>query len=74
MALFGGAFLPIEKMPNILKLISNISPIKWIIGLTSSMEKGIVYGNNLAVILLIIILSSVIVFISSKVGEKKLKY
>ncbi|CEP80655.1 ABC transporter permease [Paraclostridium sordellii] len=74
MALFGGAFLPIEKMPNILKLISNISPIKWIIGLTSSMEKGIVYGNNLAVIILIIILSSVIVFISSKVGEKKLKY
>ncbi|MRZ79329.1 ABC transporter permease subunit [Paeniclostridium sordellii] len=74
LALFGGAFLPIEKMPNILKLISNISPIKWIIGLTSSMEKGIVYGNNLAVIILIIILSSVIVFISSKVGEKKLKY
>lgn len=74
MTLFGGAFLPIEKMPNILKLISNISPIKWIIGLTSSMEKGIVYGNNLAVIILIIILSSVIVFISSKVGEKKLKY
>lgn len=74
MALFGGTFLPIEKMPNILKLISNISPIKWIIGLTSSMEKGIVYGNNLAVIILIIILSSVIVFISSKVGEKKLKY
>ncbi|QYE96455.1 ABC transporter permease [Paraclostridium sordellii] len=74
MALFGGAFLPLEKMPNILKLISNISPIKWIIGLTSSMEKGIVYGNNLAVIILIIILSSVIVFISSKVGEKKLKY
>lgn len=74
MALFGGAFLPIEKMPNILKLISNISPIKWIIGLTSSMEKGIVYGNNLAVIILIIILSIVIVFISSKVGEKKLKY
>lgn len=74
MALFGGDFLPIEKMPNILKLISNISPIKWIIGLTSSMEKGIVYGNNLAVIILIIILSSVIVFISSKVGEKKLKY
>ncbi|CEK38201.1 ABC transporter permease [Paraclostridium sordellii] len=74
MALFGGAFLPIEKMPNILKLISSISPIKWIIGLTSSMEKGIVYGNNLAVIILIIILSSVIVFISSKVGEKKLKY
>ncbi|WP_338658483.1 ABC transporter permease [Paraclostridium sordellii] len=74
MALFGGAFLPIEKMPNILKLISNISPIKWIIGLTSSMEKGIVYGNNLDVIILIIILSSVIVFISSKVGEKKLKY
>ncbi|MDU6113501.1 MAG: ABC transporter permease [Paeniclostridium sordellii] len=74
MALFAGAFLPIEKMPNILKLISNISPIKWIIGLTSSMEKGIVYGNNLAVIILIIILSSFIVFISSKVGEKKLKY
>ncbi|CEQ16562.1 ABC transporter permease [Paraclostridium sordellii] len=74
MALFGVVFLPIEKMPNILKLISNISPIKWIIGLTSSMEKGIVYGNNLAVIILIIILSSVIVFISSKVGEKKLKY
>ncbi|MCR1848036.1 ABC transporter permease [Paraclostridium sordellii] len=74
MALFGGAFLPLEKMPNILKLISNISPIKWIIGLTSSMEKGIVYGNNLVVIILIIVLSSVIVFISSKVGEKKLKY
>lgn len=74
MALFAGAFLSIEKMPNILKLISNISPIKWIIGLTSSMEKGIVYGNNLAVIILIIILSSFIVFISSKVGEKKLKY
>lgn len=74
MALFGGAFLPIEKMPNMLKLISNISPTKWIIGLTSSIEKGIAYGNNLVVILLIIVLSSCIVFISSKVGEKKFKY
>jgi ABC-type Na+ efflux pump permease subunit len=74
MALFGGAFLPIEKMPNMLKLLSNISPTKWIIGLTSSMEKGIVYGNNLIVIIFIIGLSSVVLFISSNIGEKKLKY
>lgn len=74
MALFGGAFLPIEKMPNLLKLLSNISPTKWIIGITSSMEKGIIYGNNLIVLIFIILLSSVIVFISSKIGEKKLKY
>ncbi|RDY24368.1 hypothetical protein CHF27_003155 [Romboutsia maritimum] len=74
MALFGGTFLPIDKMPHMLKFISNISITKWIIELTSSIQKGIVYGNNMIIITFIIVMSSFIVFVSAKIGEKKLKY
>ena len=72
MALFGGAFLPIEKMPDALKAISDISITKWIIELTSLMENGIAYWNNLFLILAIILLAMVITIISTKIGEKKL--
>ncbi|MGY5266735.1 ABC transporter permease [Paraclostridium bifermentans] len=74
MALFGGAFLPIEKMPNMLQFISNASITKWIIELTSSIQKGIFYGNNMIIVVFIIVISSFIVLISTKIGEKKLKY
>lgn len=73
-ALLGGAFLPIEKMPNMLKVISNTSVVKWIIELTSSIKEGIAYGNNLIIIMLIIIFSLITVFISIKIGEKRLRY
>lgn len=74
MSLFGGAFLPIEKMPDMLKFISNISITKWIMELTSSIEKGIIYRNNMIIIVFIIVISSFIVFVATKIGEKKLKY
>lgn len=72
MALFGGAFLPIEKMPDTLKVISNLSITKWIIDFVDSIDKGIVYGENLIFIMIIIFLSLGVAFISVKVGEKKL--
>lgn len=72
MALFGGAFLPIEKMPDDLKIISNLSITKWIIDFVDSIDKGIVYGENLIFIMMIISLSLGVAFISVKVGEKKL--
>lgn len=71
-ALFGGAFLPIEKMPDTLKVISNLSITKWIIDFVDSIDKGIVYGENLIFIIIIISLSLGVAFISVKVGEKKL--
>lgn len=74
MALFGGAFLPIDKMPDMLKFISNISITKWIIELTYSIEKGILYENNMVIIVFIIMISSILLFMSTKIGEKKLKY
>ncbi|MGL5715139.1 MAG: ABC transporter permease [Paraclostridium sp.] len=74
MALFGGAFLPIEKMPDMLKFISDFSITKWIIELTSLIQKGIAYENNMIIIALIIVISSFIVLVSTKIGEKKLKY
>lgn len=74
MSLLGGAFLPISKMPHMLELISNISITKWIMELTYLMEKGIAYENALNIIAFIILLSISIVFISTKVGRKRLKY
>lgn len=74
MSLLGGAFLPISKMPHMLELISNVSITKWIMELTYLMDKGITYENNLNIIMFIILLSISIVFISTKIGKKRLKY
>ena len=73
MALLGGGFLPIEKMPNMLKFISNISITRWIIDLTSLMEKGINYRDSFITIIFIILISIIVVIISVKIGEKKFR-
>ena len=74
MSLLGGAFLPISKMPYMLKFISNLSITKWIIELTYLMEEGIIYKSSLNIIVITIVLSISMVFISTKIGKKKLKY
>lgn len=71
MSLFGGAFLPIDKMPEVLKFISNLSITKWIIQLTSSIEKGIYYENNLIIISCITLLSLGIISVSINIGKRK---
>lgn len=72
MSLFGGAFLPIDKMPEALKFISNLSITKWIIQLTSSIEKGIYYENNLIIISCITLLSLGIISVSINIGKKNI--
>ncbi|MGX4599992.1 ABC transporter permease [Faecalimicrobium sp. JNUCC 81] len=71
MSLFGGAFLPIDKMTEALKFISNLSITKWIIELTSSIEKGIYYENNLIIISCITLLSVGIISVSINIGKRK---
>lgn len=73
MALLGGGFLPIEKMPNMLKFISNISITRWIIDLTSLMENGVNYRDSFIIIAFIILISIIGVIISVKIGEKKFR-
>ncbi|MEG1409145.1 MAG: ABC transporter permease [Terrisporobacter sp.] len=71
-ALFGGSFLPIEKMPEVLKFISNISITKWILELTYFIEKGIYYEGSLFIVVGIIVLSMITIYASIKIGKKKL--
>lgn len=40
LALVGGGFLPYEKMPTVLQVISNITPIRWMIKGTGFIENG----------------------------------
>lgn len=63
-SLLGGAFLPIDKMPDLLKVISNISVTKWIIELAGDMNFTILIGIILFAIMLIIT--------SLRIGRKKL--
>ncbi len=39
-SIIGGTFVSVEHMPNLLKMISIVSPIRWIIDMTKSMENG----------------------------------
>ncbi|MCB2296233.1 ABC transporter permease [Clostridium tagluense] len=71
MSLIGGAFLPFEKMPHGLKIISNGTVTRWVIELTKSMENGYKLINILIPILVIVSLCIVLVFISTMVGKKK---
>ena len=72
MALLGGALLPIEKMPDMIKELSNISIIKWIIEITSDMQKGFT-NNNLLFMLSMILLGVIIAIVSIKIGEIRYK-
>lgn len=63
-SLLGGAFIPIDKMPDLLKVISNISVTKWIIELAGDMNFTILIGIILFAIMLIIT--------SLRIGRKKL--
>lgn len=72
MALFGGVFLPIEKMTEMLKFISNISIAKWIITLTYLMENKIEYEWIFILTGCITLTSISIVIVSINVGNKKL--
>ncbi|MGH4123521.1 MAG: ABC transporter permease [Clostridium sp.] len=71
MSLIGGAFLPLEKMPHGLKIISNGTVTKWIIELTKSIENGYKLINILTPIVVIISLCIVMVCISTMLGKKK---
>jgi len=41
LAIMGGTFVPVDHMPKILKTISVVSPVRWIIEITQSMENNI---------------------------------
>lgn len=40
-SIIGGTFVPYERMPGILKVISMVSPVRWIIEIAKSMEQSI---------------------------------
>lgn len=46
LSIIGGAFVPYENMPGILKAVSIISPIRWMMEISSSLEQGISAWNN----------------------------
>ncbi|MGL4912141.1 MAG: ABC transporter permease [Romboutsia sp.] len=70
-SLFGGAFLPLDKMPDLLKIVSNLSVSKWIIELVGNFNNGIFVGKNLVVIIGIIVFSIGTLGISVVFGKKK---
>ncbi|MGL5415125.1 MAG: ABC transporter permease [Clostridium sp.] len=70
-SLFGGAFLPLDKMPDLLKIVSNLSVSKWIIELVGNFNNGIFVGRNLVIIIGIIVFSTGTLGISVVFGKKK---
>lgn len=69
-SLFGGAFIQIEKMPNLIQYLSNLSITKWIGELTLGLEKGILSFNNIFPLIISCGILSIILLVSIKIGEK----
>lgn len=71
-ALVGGTFLPLEKMPDAIKFLSNGSIAKWIMEFTNSLEHGVVKVSGMLPIIIISSISIGLLLISLKVGQTKL--
>lgn len=69
-SLLGGAFLPLDKMPNGIKFLSNLSITKWLILFTGSLNSGIAVSKVITSILVILVMSIVFIFCSIIFGKK----
>jgi ABC-2 type transport system permease protein len=70
-SLLGGSFLPLEKMPYGIKIISNVSITKWMIQFTKALESNFHALQNYVPILVIILMSFMFIIVSIILGEKK---
>jgi len=70
-SLLGGAFIPIDKMPKAMKLISNITPTKWIVSLTSEFENSLFITLNTSLVILLFF-GSIFLVLSNMLNSRKL--
>lgn len=70
-SLLGGSFLPLEKMPNGIKLISNFSITKWIIIFTKSLENKSYILQDIIPIIVIVLMSVTFIATSLVLGKRK---
>lgn len=71
-SLFGGAFIPIEKMPNGIKFISNFTPTRWIIDLTSTIESRQVVAHGNRALLILVAFGTSCLVLSTLLNKKNL--
>jgi len=71
MSLLGGSFLPLEKMPDGIKVISNISITKWIIVFTRSLENKSYTVQNYIPVIVIVLMSVALIITSLVLGKRK---
>ncbi|QAA33580.1 ABC transporter permease [Clostridium manihotivorum] len=71
MSLLGGSFLPLNKMPTVLKYISNSTITKWVIMFIGKIQEGVVSTATIAPIWIILGLSILMVIVACKLGERK---
>lgn len=71
-SLFGGAFIPIEKMPRGIKLIGNFTPTRWVIDFTSTMESGEVITQGNAALLILVAFGVVCLILSTLLNKRNL--
>ncbi|MBB6625533.1 ABC transporter permease [Clostridium gasigenes] len=71
MALLGGAFLPLNKMPNILVYLSNATVTKWIINFIQELQQGILNMNSMIPLIILCSTSLIIIILSCQIGKRK---
>ncbi|MGL5353455.1 MAG: ABC transporter permease, partial [Clostridium sp.] len=71
MSLLGGSFLPLDKMPTLLKYISNFTITKWLIVFIEKLQNGLINLEILTPIAIMLSLSIVMIISSCKLGKKK---
>ena len=71
MSLLGGTFLPLAKMPTILKYVSNVTITKWLVMFIEKIQHGVVNIAVFTPIGAILGLSILMIIVSCKLGERK---
>lgn len=70
-SLLGGSFLPLEKMPDGIKIISNISITKWIIVFTKSLENKVYPVQGMIPVIVIVLMSATFITTSLVLTKRK---
>ncbi|NNU78017.1 ABC transporter permease [Clostridium estertheticum] len=71
MSLLGGSFLPLDKMPTLLKYVSNATITKWLVIFIEKIQQGVVNTDAFAPIGIILGLSMLMLIVACKLGERK---
>ncbi|MBU3187305.1 ABC transporter permease [Clostridium estertheticum] len=71
MSLLGGSFLPLDKMPTLLKYVSNATITKWLVIFIEKIQQGVVKIDAFAPICIILGLSMLMLVVACKLGERK---